>query len=153
MDKLQRARIGAIATAAILLCDPFVAQACDEFAGRLITGAVAPAIEGLKCEGIGKAGLDKPDHHLKSVCYTSHGATSDLEIVADLRCKTGDKVIIKASISDTVTAKAQVRGADCQLIDVDVQASGDLGRILLRAFNVSGIARTKLQGALDKLCQ
>ena len=152
MDALHRACFVA-AAAASLMSGSIAARACDEFAGRLISRGVAPAVEGLGCEGIGRSGLDKADHHLKSVCYTSNGTTSHLEIVADMRCKTSDKAFIKASASDIVTAKAQVRGADCQLLNVDVQAKGEIGKIFLRAFDVNGIARTKLQAALDKLCQ
>ncbi|WP_192355937.1 hypothetical protein [Mesorhizobium mediterraneum] len=152
MDTLQGACLLAIGAAA-LMSGSVAVRACDEFASRLISSAVDPAVEGLKCEGIGQAGLDKPDHHLQSVCYTSSGSTSHLEIVASLRCKTSDKAFVQASVSDTVTAKAEVRGADCQLLDIDVQTSGAVGKILVRAFNVNGIARTKLQEALDKLCQ
>ncbi|TPK85714.1 hypothetical protein FJ936_09250 [Mesorhizobium sp. B2-4-13] len=141
--------IGAVA----VMSGTIAVRACDEFAGRLISSAVAPAIEGLKCENIGKAGLDKPDHHLQSVCYTSSGSTSNLEIVASLRCKTSDKAFVKVALSDTGTANAQVRGADCQLLEVNVQTSGEVGKILIRAFNVNGIVRTKLQEALDKFCQ
>jgi hypothetical protein len=153
VDNLQRTCLGAIAAAAMVIGASSVAHACDEFAGHLVSVALAPAVEGLKCNDLGKAGLDKPGHHLRSVCYTSNGATSDLKVIADLRCKTSDKAFVKASISDTVTANAKVRGADCQLISVDVQASGDLGKLLMHAFDVNGIARIKLQKALDKLCQ
>ncbi|CAN7263997.1 hypothetical protein [Mesorhizobium caraganae] len=74
-------------------------------------------------------------------------------MVANLRCKTSDNAFLKASVSDTVTAKAQVRGNDCQLLDIDVNAGGDIGKIFINSFNVNGIARKKLQSALDKLCQ
>lgn len=138
---------------AILMGGSIAARSCDELVGHLFSKAITPAIEGLGCEGINQAGLDRPDHHLQSVCYTSDGATSSLEVVANLRCKTSDNAFLKASVSDTVTAKAQVRGKDCQLLDIDVNAGGDIGQIFIRSFNVNGIARTKLQSALEKLCQ
>lgn len=138
---------------AILMGGSISARSCDELVGHLFSKAITPAIEGLGCEGINQAGLDRPDHHLQRVCYTSDGATSSLEVVANLRCKTSDKAFLKASVSDTVTAKAQVRGKDCQLLDIDVSAGGDIGQIFIRSFNVNGIARTKLQSALQKLCE
>ncbi|RWF99696.1 hypothetical protein [Mesorhizobium sp.] len=153
MDMVKRTGLAAVALTGILIFQPFAARACDDFADRLVSKAVAPAIEGLKCEGIGKAGLDKPNHHLTSVCYTSSGPVSNLEIVADLQCKTSDKAVFKNSISATVTATVQVRGADCQLTDVNVKTSGALANFALQAFGVNGAARPRLQEALNRLCQ
>lgn len=128
------------------------AQTCDELASRLITKAVRPPIETLDCSALARAGLDRPDHHLRSVCYSSTGPQSTIEIVADLTCRTSDAALIRASVSDRLTAKATVTGSTCKIEHIDINAAGDLGSGLLRAFDVNGMARRSLQEALDKAC-
>jgi hypothetical protein len=87
------------------------AVACDEFAGRLLSNYLSPAIASLGCSALGRAGLDDADHQLESVCYTSSGQTSSVQIVASLHCHTSDAAFIKASVSERVTADATVRGS------------------------------------------
>lgn len=128
------------------------AQACDELAGRLLTTYLAPAIASLGCSELGRAGVDKADHKLESVCYASEGATSSVQLVASLRCHTGDRALIPVSISERVTADAVVRGADCAVQSAGVRPSGDIGRVLARALDLDGRARTALQDGLTKLC-
>jgi hypothetical protein len=128
------------------------AAACDEFASRLIDRAVRPEIESLDGGLVGRTGLDVRDHHLVSVCYTSTGPTSNIEIVADLKCKTSGDAFIKTEIGDRVTALAEVRASDCQLLNVDVTTSGEIGKLLLNSFNVNGKARDALVQALGRLC-
>lgn len=128
-------------------------EACDELAGRLITSAVRPAIEGLGCQDLGRAGLDKAQHRLGSVCYESSGPVSTVAMAAELSCRTGDGALIKASVSERISATAKVRASDCLVLGVELSASGDIGRILLRAFDVEGRARKALQDALAKVCR
>jgi hypothetical protein len=128
------------------------AQTCDDLAGRLLSSQLSPAIQSLGCSALGRAGVDKADHKLESVCYSSDGAASSVKIVASLRCHTGDAALIPVSVSERVTADAQVRGADCSVQSVNVQASGEIGKILVSAFDVNGRARTALQDGLTKLC-
>ncbi|RWG00452.1 hypothetical protein [Mesorhizobium sp.] len=152
MASIQTPLLG-IAFAVTFTGGPAAAHQCDAFVGRLVSSAIAPEIEKLKCEGIDKAGLDKPAHQLSRVCYTSNGPTSELEIVADLTCKTSDKAMFKSQISETVTATAQVNGADCKITAFNIQTKGALAQLLLGAFKADAIGRTKLQEALAKLCK
>lgn len=128
-------------------------RACDEFASRLIDKAIRPAIENLDCGLLGRAGLDVRDHHLLSVCYTSSGPTSEIEIVADLKCKTSDHALIRLPpVGDKVAATAMVRASDCQILSVTMSTPGDVGQFLLRALDANGQARLALVQALSKLC-
>lgn len=129
------------------------ALACDDFIGNVLSTQLAPAIQSLGCSALGKAGVDVAEHRLERVCYTSSGATSKLEIVAGLRCRTGDKALIPVSISERVTADAEVRGADCSLLSVHVRPSGEIGKILVRAFDADGQARKALEDGLKKICK
>lgn len=126
--------------------------ACDDLAGKLLSTYLDPAVKSLGCQGIGKAGLDNADHKLESACYSSAGPTSSVEIVANLHCHTSDKAFIKSSVSERVTANAVVRGADCSVEDVKVNPSGEIGKLLSKAFDVEGLARTALQEGLNKIC-
>jgi hypothetical protein len=128
------------------------ARACDDLADKLLSSFLGPAIKGLGCSELGKAGVDKADHKLESVCYTSSGPTSSVEIVASLHCHTGDQALIPVSISERVTADAQVRGADCSVQNVSVRPSGEIGKVLASALNANGRARNALQEGLNKLC-
>ncbi len=101
---------------------------------------------------LGLAGLDNGDHHLRSVCYSSTGATSQIEIIADLKCETSDKALIKSEIAERVTVTAEVRGSDCQVINIDISASGEIGGLILRAFDADGEARKALASALAGIC-
>jgi hypothetical protein len=86
------------------------AQACDDLADSLLSSYLRPAIQSLGCSELGRAGVNVAEHKLESLCYTSGGPTSSLEIIASLNCHTGDAALIKASVSERVTADAQVRG-------------------------------------------
>ena len=128
------------------------AWACDDLADKLLASFLAPAISGLDCSVLKRAGVDQADHKLESVCYTSNGPTSSVQIVASLHCHTGDHAFIKFSTSDHVTAEAQVRGADCSVIDAHVTTSGEVGKVLAAALDANGRARVALQEGLNKLC-
>jgi len=140
--------VGAIA----LTVSAVAASACDELVSRLIANAIRPSIESLDCSGLDKAGLNNAEHHLASVCYTSTGSQSNIVMVVDLKCRTSDAAFIQASVSEQVTASATVQASGCQILDLSVEASGDIGRILLGAFDASGAARKALQEVLDKAC-
>jgi hypothetical protein len=136
----------------LLLGGTVEASACDELITRLIEKAIRPAIESLDCGELGKAGIDKSEHHLESVCYTSSGPSSQIEIVVDLKCKTGDNALFKTEATERVTAEAEVRGSDCQIEKIDFSAGGEVGKLLLRAFDANGKAREALQQALARAC-
>lgn len=137
---------------AALLVQGGSATACDEFASRLIANQIRPAVGALGCQDLGRAGLDRADHGLEAVCYTSTGPISEIAITAQLGCRTGDAAFIKAQVSERVTVKVQVRAADCAIQGIALTASGEIGKILLRAFDVEGRARSALQEALTKTC-
>jgi hypothetical protein len=128
------------------------AQGCDQLAGRLLTTYLDPAIKGLGCSALGKAGVDNADHKLESVCYTSTGPTSQVVLIASLRCHTSDAAFIPVSISERVTAEARVRAADCSIEDFKVQPSGEIGKVLSAGFDLNGRARSALQDGLNKIC-
>jgi len=128
------------------------ALACDDLAGKLLTAHLDPAIKSLGCSALGRAGLDNAEHKLESVCYTSTGPTSTVQIVAGLTCRTSDAAFIKTSLSERVTAEARVRGSDCLVEDVSVKPSGEIGKIFAQAFDLQGRARAALQDALAKVC-
>ena len=139
-----------ILLAAVLQAAP--APACDELAGRLLANAVRPAIESLGCGDLAKAGLDRSDHHLDSLCYSSSGPDSSVDITASLTCKTSDAALIKSHVSENVSGSARVRASDCQILELHLDASGEIGKIMIRAFDAEGAARRALQDALEHLC-
>jgi hypothetical protein len=128
------------------------AEECDELAGKLLTTYLAPVIGTLGCAELGRAGVDQADHKLESVCYASEGPTSSVQIVASLRCHTGDRALIPVSVSEQVTADAVVRGSDCTVQSARVRPSGEIGKVLARALDLDGRARKALQEGLAKLC-
>ena len=145
-----------VRTAALLLiaCASSVgsANACDDLAGKLLSRYLAPAIRSLGCSELNRAGVDKSDHKLESVCYMSDGPTSSVRIVAALHCQTGDRAFIPVSLSERVTADAVVRGADCIVQNVQLRPSGEIGKVLARGLDLDGRARKALQEGLAKLC-
>jgi hypothetical protein len=142
----------AISLAMLMTGTASSAIACDDFIGNLLSTRLTPAVQSLGCSALGKAGVDVAEHRLESVCYTSSGPTSKLEIVVGLRCRTSDRALIPVSISGRVTADAGVRGSDCTLLDVHVRPSGEIGKILIKAFNAKGQARKALEGGLRMIC-
>jgi hypothetical protein len=93
---------------ALMLSTGGEVRACDDFADRLLSVQLSPAIASLECSALGRAGLDNADHKLESVCYTSSGPTSSVKIVVSLHCHTSDAAFVKASVSEHVTADAAV---------------------------------------------
>lgn len=142
----------ALAAVVVLAFGSSNALACDELASRLIASAVRPAIEGLDCRELARAGLDKAEHRLRSACYESSGPVSTVAMDIELSCRTGDSSFLKASVSERVGATARVRASDCQVLKVEVSASGEIGKILLRAFDLPGRARKVLQDVLTSAC-
>jgi hypothetical protein len=58
----------------------------------------------------------------------------------------------QSQIGDRVTARAEVRASDCQLLSVDVTSAGEMGKLLLNAFDVNGKARSALVQVLSRIC-
>jgi len=83
------------------------AGACDELAGKLLATFVAPAIASLGCSELGRAGVDKSDHKLESVCYSSGGPTSSVQVVASLRCHTAPMAPCRARASGLPATSAK----------------------------------------------
>lgn len=152
MITLLKFRNVAAATLAVTVMTASAAEACDDLADKLLSSYVGPAIKSLGCSELRRAGVDVPQHKLDSICYTSSGPTSSIKITASLNCRTSDAALIKTSVSEHVTAEAEVRGADCHVQNVQVRPSGEIGKILVQAFNVDGLARKALQDGLDKMC-
>lgn len=134
--------------------------ACDELVGRILTRHLRPVIENADCSIPGRAGLDKKDHKLISLCYESSGSTSRIRLDAVLSCRSGDDSVASRilgknapSISEDVAVEAEVRGTDCTLTGVHVGASGEVGKALASLFDADGRARTALEQGLSEVCQ
>jgi hypothetical protein len=138
---------------------PFnAAFACDELVDTVISRHLGPVIETADCP---LPGLDKKGHRLVGVCYESAGPTSHIRIDAQLNCHaSGESVASKLfggknapSASENVTIEAEARGADCQVLSVDVKPSGELGKVLAAMFDANGKARQALQQGLVDVCK
>ncbi|AWB19993.1 hypothetical protein DA075_02800 [Methylobacterium currus] len=147
--------MAAIPLAGALLLGSGVARAaeCDQFISGRIADQIRGPIEATDCSYLGRAGVDKANHKLESVCYKSSGPTSSVEINASFSCSTSPAALIKFSTSDRVRATADIRGSDCQVLDVKVNTSGEISKVVLKAFDANGRVRTALQDALNKLCK
>ena len=128
---------------------------CDELVSKLLFKHLKNPIENADCGPLGKAGVDKPDHHLESVRYSTTGPVSSVTIVVSLQCKTGDKATIKVKvppIPEKITGTLQITGADCKISDLALQAAGEIGKVLLKVFHADGKAREALQNTLTNAC-
>ena len=150
-EHLRGAAAVVIGAAASTVCTG-AASACDELISRLVANAIRPSIELLSCSALGRAGLTTRNIISRACATRPAVSQSSIVMVVDLKCRTSDDAFIKASVSERVTASATVQASDCQILDLSVEASGDIGRILLGAFDASGAARKALQEALDKAC-
>ncbi|MBS7539002.1 hypothetical protein KHC27_08680 [Ancylobacter lacus] len=129
------------------------ATACDELAGRLLRKALEPAIAHVGCGVVDRAGVDNPNHSLRSICYSSGGEVSTLEVTAHLECRTSDQAFFQVTVAEDVRMSAGVRGADCRLTDFHLNAGGVLGQALIGLLNPAGALRGQLQAELDRLCR
>lgn len=128
------------------------ATACDELVGALLKKPVQQALDKLGCSGLAKAGFDKSDHKVKSICYESGSQNSTLTIVATFKCATsGDAFFRPEPLSEKITASATV-SSDCKVLDMSVEAAGELGNALIKTFGVSGKGRKLLQDYLADAC-
>jgi hypothetical protein len=152
-------KIAKSAAIAFVACMPFnAARACDDLVDTIISRHLGPVIENADCP---LPGLDKKGHKLAGVCYESTGPTSHIRIDAQLNCHaSGESVVSKAlgakntpPASENVTVEAEARGADCQLLSVDVKPSGELGKVLAAMFDAKGKARQALQQGLAEICK
>lgn len=137
----------------MLLAAPTASEACDDLVGSILVANLRPSIEDLDCSVLKKAGLDKKGHKLKDLCYESSGPTSRVRVDTSLNCHTSDKAVVPGSVSENVSADADVRGADCQVTDIRVKPSGELGKALASMFDANGKAREALQKGLNQACK
>lgn len=86
------------------------------------------------------------------MCYTSDGPVSTVVIGVELSCTTEDHAFVRSSISDSAEARAEVCGAECTVSATEVSARGEIGKVLVSAFDVNGQLRSALQTALRKRC-
>lgn len=134
----------------MLLAVPKTSNTCDDLVGSILAANLRPVIEDLDCSVLKKAGLDKKGHKLIGACYESFGPTSHVRVDTSLNCHTSDKALIPSSVSENVSVEADVRGADCQVTDIRVKPSGELGKALTLMFGANGKAREALQKGLDQ---
>jgi hypothetical protein len=135
--------------------------ACDDLIGSIITKHLGPVIANADCPVAKDAGLDQKGHKLTGVCYESQGATSKIKIDTTLNCHSSNESVVSKllgsknspSISENVTVEAEARGADCQLLSVEVEPSGELGKILAAMFDANGKARQALEQGLADACK
>ena len=148
-----------VSTALALALTPLPARAaCDDLVGMILTKRLTPALDSSGCP---LPGLDKGKHKLNRVCYESAGATSHVTVDTTLTCQaSGESVPAKLlggkntpSKSENVTVEADARGADCSLIDVKVEPSGELAKVASWLFGADGKARSALQQGLDDVCR
>jgi hypothetical protein len=126
------------------------AMACDELASKVLSAHLGPAVRSLGCPISGGVNL-YADHKLESICYTSKGRMSSIEIIATLTCRSKNDSVLQMSVSDQVAVHAQIR--DCSTIGIiDVRTSGVIGSVLIEALEEKGRAREAIQAGLDKLC-
>jgi hypothetical protein len=131
---------------------PAASQSCDELVGRLLRKPIQQSLQQLGCDQLGRAGLDKANHELKSICYIAGGSVSSLEVVAGLSCKTSEAAFIKASVSETITAKAKIDGLNCRVTEISFSAPGEGAKLLLAYSDANGRARAALQAQLNSVC-
>jgi len=154
----MRVSVSVSAAAFASLFMPGISMACDDLVGTIITKHLGPAIAQADCP---ISGLDKPGHKLVGVCYESAGATSKIKIDTALNCHASDEGAISKllggknapSISENVTVDAEARGADCQLLKVEVSPSGELGKLAAKWFDANGKAREALEQGLKEVCK
>jgi hypothetical protein len=104
--------------------------------------------------------VDKKDHKLVGVCYQSTGPTSQIRIDTQLHCYGSSESVVGKlfggnnvpSVSENLTVEAEARGSDCQVTNVSVKPSGELGKALASLFDANGKARKALQDALAQAC-
>ncbi|MGU3420786.1 hypothetical protein [Methylobacterium sp. D54C] len=137
----------------MLAAVPTTCNACDDLVGSILAANLRPAIEDLDCSVLKKAGLDKKGHKLNGVCYESSGPASHVRVDTSLNCHTSDKALIPSSVSENVSVDADVRGVDCQVTDIRVKPSGELGKALTSMFGANGKAREALQKGLNQACK
>lgn len=153
------AKSAAVPFLVLIACIPLnAALSCDELVGTIISRHLGPVIESADCP---LPGLDKKGHKLVGVCYDSAGPTSNIRIDTLLNCHASDESVIShvfgsknaPSASENVTVEAEARGADCQLLSVDVQPSGELGKVIAAMFDANGKARQALEQGLTEVCK
>lgn len=95
--------------------------------------------------------IDKPRHRIRDVCYEPGDPNSRITIKALLRCKTSKKSAISASVSENVTITATA-GRDCKINNIDADASGAFGSLIVEIIEELRGLRGELEDALKEHC-
>jgi hypothetical protein len=137
------------------------ALACDELISNAIKTYTSPAFAELDCGVFGKAGLDKKGHTINNVCYQSSGPTSHIRIDTTLNCSaSGESVVSKLvggnnrpSVSENVSADADINGADCSVLNLKVSVSGAIGKAIADLFGADEKGGKALGDFLKQVCK
>lgn len=137
------------------------ALACDELISNAIRTYASPAFAEVDCNVLGKAGLDKRGHTINNVCYQSSGPTSHIRIDATLNCHASGESVAskilggknKPSVSENVSADADIKGADCSVLDLKVSVSGAIGRAIADLFGADEKGGKALGDFLKQVCK
>ena len=154
----------AVAVAGVIATSARAAHAdCNPLLSETIKQALQPTVANIGClNGFSykvtpfgptvRIAIDKRGHRIDNLCYDPGGAMSTLKTTIQLQCKTSDKALITASISEKVHATVTVRNSDCQITDYDVTTSGEIGKIIASTADLFSLVRPPLQDALDAQC-
>lgn len=150
-----------LATLALAALNSENAFACDELISNAIKTYASPAFAELDCGIFGKAGLNKKGHTINGVCYQSSGPTSHIRIDTTLNCSaSGEGAISKLlggnnrpSVSENVSADADIKGSDCSVLNLKVSVSGAIGKAVADLFGADEKGGKALGDFLKQVCK
>ncbi|MGY4298847.1 Tfp pilus assembly protein PilX [Bradyrhizobium sp. i1.4.4] len=136
------------------------ALACDELISNAIKTYASPAFADLDCNVLGQAGLDKKGHTINNVCYESSGPMSHVRVDTTLNCHASDESVVSKllgskngpSFSENVSVDADIKGADCTVLNLKVSVSGEVGKAIAALFGADEKGGKALGDFLKQVC-
>lgn len=132
---------------------------CNAKKSEAVHRMVQTQIDGLKCDrlqgtvkGI-SIGIDKADHRVSNVCYSEGSPNDDVRVNFELRCRTSGAALIPATFSEDVSVRMKVDHQTCKVDEGDIDAAGEIGRVLIESAEFFGTFKKPMQEAASTGCE
>lgn len=141
------------------LAPPAAAESdCDQQKSSSVRAELEKQVNEIQCDRLKQTllgvdlGVDKEDHRVMNVCYQPGSDVDRVRLHVQFACKTSDAAVFSQRIDEKVTATIRVNKSDCTITESDVDAAGEIGRILVESAEFFNAFRKPLQEAVSQSC-
>lgn len=142
------------------LTDAVAQEKCDPVKSSAIKDVFIKQLAGLSCDGLkyetkfGNIAIDKEAHTVPHACYVVAPNEDRVSVHAQVSCRSSEEAFFFPNRGPQEDLHARIRiGKDCTLVDSDLEAGGEIGKVIVNTVEFFKGFRPPLQQAVTQVCK